>query len=103
MENSFKFNALFKRRRHQHGKHGRKNGCDRECRNSLIQAELNREYTVLKINTGNDKIGDFLFSLGCYPGGKVTVVAKIANQYVIVVKDARYSIGKELAGCIVIG
>ncbi|MDD3027892.1 MAG: ferrous iron transport protein A [Erysipelotrichaceae bacterium] len=102
MENSFKFTGLFKRRRRHHCNHGRKNNCGHGRGNSLIHAELNQEYTIKKIRADNDKIGNFLFSLGCFPGSKVTVVSKIANQYVIVIKNARYSIDKELAWCIVV-
>ena len=45
---------------------------------------------------------DFLFTLGCFEGEKVTVISVLADNYIIHVKDARYSIDKELARAILI-
>lgn len=102
MENTFKGRGFF--RRHRKHQNCAKRGFDgsHECRNSLIYADLNKEYTVRKIRSDDPKINDFLFTLGCYPGEVVTVVSKITNQYVIVIKDARYSIDQQLASRIVV-
>lgn len=68
--------------------------------NTIANAELKKEYTISKIDTGDKEIMDFLFTLGCYENEKITVISKLAGQFVIVVKDARYSIDDELAECI---
>ncbi len=102
MDNTVKFRGFFKRQRKHKNCQGRGFERNHECDNSLIYANLNQEYTIRKIRTGDMKIKDFLFTLGCYPGETVTVVSKIANQYVIVIKDARYSIDQQLASCIVV-
>ena len=49
-----------------------------------------------------DEIKNFLFTLGCYEGESVTIVSVLAEIYVISVKDARYSIDKDLAEAILI-
>lgn len=69
-------------------------------KNTLAYAQLNKEYTIEEITTDNDEMRDFLFTLGCYEGEKITLLSILSDQYVIVIKDARYSINKELAECI---
>lgn len=68
----------------------------------LTSAKINREYTVKAVETNNSEVQDFLFTLGCYAGEAITVVSILADQYVVVVKDARYSIDRDLAECIVV-
>lgn len=70
--------------------------------NTLAKAELGKEYIIKKVDTDDQEIKDFLFTLGCYENEKITLVSKLAGQFVIVVKDARYSIDVDLAECIFI-
>lgn len=69
---------------------------------NLSQALLNRQYIIKKVNTDDSELKNFLFTLGCYEGEEVTVISTFVENYVISVKDARYSIDKELAQAIVI-
>ncbi len=69
---------------------------------SLVHAHLEQEYAIALIETQDQSIKDFLFTLGCYPGEKITVISNVANQYVIVIKDARYSIDGNLAAAIIL-
>lgn len=69
---------------------------------NLTQANVNTEYSIKHIETKDAELKNFLFTLGCYEGEKVTVISMLAENYIITVKDARYSIDKELAGAIVI-
>ncbi len=69
---------------------------------ALTDAKMNMEHTIKSIETGNQEIQDFLFTLGCYEGESITVISMLGDQYCIVIKDARYSIDKDLADCIVI-
>ncbi|MBC7958692.1 MAG: ferrous iron transport protein A [Vallitaleaceae bacterium] len=69
---------------------------------ALTGARINREYTIKSVETNNNEVQDFLFTLGCYEGETITVISILADQYVVVVKDARYSIDKDLAECILI-
>lgn len=70
--------------------------------NNLSQASLNTEYKIKKIETVKEDLREFLFTLGCYKGEKVTVISVLSENYVIVLKDARYSIDQELAKVIII-
>lgn len=69
---------------------------------NLAQGRINTEYIIKNIDTNDEEIKDFLFTLGCYEGEAVTVISILAENYVISVKDARYSIDKDLAEAIVI-
>ncbi|MFP4660771.1 MAG: ferrous iron transport protein A [Halanaerobiales bacterium] len=70
---------------------------------SLSEAEVNKEYTIKEVRTNDVEMKNFLFTLGCYEGEIVTLISILAENYVISVKDARYSIDKELAETIIIG
>ena len=77
-------------------------GCWSDTVSNLTQAELNRGYKIKRINTCDEELKDFLFTLGCYEGERVTVISILSGNYTILVKDARYSIDKELAEAICI-
>lgn len=64
---------------------------------NLAEGKMNVSYIIESIDTDNAEIKDFLFTLGCYEGEKVTIISKLAENYVISVKDSRYSIDKDLA------
>ena len=68
----------------------------------LRQAELGKEYTIRQINTGDREVDAFLFSLGCYAGGTITVVAHRRSGCTVSIKDARYSIDVPLAEAILV-
>lgn len=68
----------------------------------LSEAKVDVEHTIKEIKTNDDEIKSFLFTLGCYEGEKVTVISVLAENYVISIKDARYSIGVELAEAIIV-
>ena len=69
---------------------------------TLQNAELGREYIIQRIDTDDEELDSFLFSLGCYSGEPITVVARKRIGCVISVKDARYSIDDQLAQAIVV-
>lgn len=77
---------------------------DRKIHNglTLATAKINVQYEIQAIHTSNKEIQDFLFTLGCYEGEVITLISILGDQYVIVLKDARYSIDKSLAACILI-
>lgn len=70
--------------------------------NYLSKAEVDVEYTIKKIKTDDEEIRNFLFTLGCYEGEKITVISKLAENYIVSIKDARYSIDTELAEAIIV-
>ena len=69
---------------------------------TLLTAEEGREYTVLSINTNDDELNAFLFSLGCYSGEPITVVTHRKSGCIVSIKDGRYSIDRGLAGVILL-
>ena len=69
---------------------------------TLRDAELGREYHVCSVETKDEELNDFLFSLGCYSGEPVTVIARTWTGYVIAIKDGRYNIDRQLAAAILI-
>ncbi len=66
---------------------------------SLRKCKLGETYEVVKIE-GKPKTQKFLFSLGCSEGSLVTLISKIAGNYVIHVKDSRYAIDEKMAKAI---
>jgi ferrous iron transport protein A len=69
---------------------------------NLSKAELGREYIVRRIETDDEELNAFLFSLGCYSGEPITVVSRRWSSCVVSIKDGRYCIDKALAEAIVI-
>lgn len=67
---------------------------------TLLQAEEGKEYIIRSIETEDEELDAFLFSLGCYAGEPITVVARRRGSLVISVKDGRYSIDSQLADVI---
>ncbi|MBR2972554.1 MAG: ferrous iron transport protein A [Clostridia bacterium] len=69
---------------------------------TLLNAEEGREYTVVSINTDDEELNSFLFSLGCYSGEPITVIKRRKHGSVISIKDGRYSIDNALADAIAV-
>ena len=67
---------------------------------TLKDAVEGKEYTVNSINTDDDELNSFLFSLGCYSGEAITVVSHLKNSCVVSIKDGRYNIDHQLADAI---
>lgn len=69
---------------------------------TLNEAQEGIEYTVKSIDTDDEELDAFLFSLGCYSGEKITVVSRRRKTCVVAIKDARYSIDSQLADAITV-
>lgn len=69
---------------------------------NLTQAEAEKEYIIKSIETEDEELDAFLFSLGCYAGEPITVISFNKGGCVVSIKDGRYSIDKELAEAIII-
>ena len=66
----------------------------------MKDAVIGQEYIVKEIDTDDEELNAFLFSLGCYSGETVTVISRRRGTCVISVKDGRYSIDTQLAEAI---
>lgn len=69
---------------------------------NLTQAIEGKEYWITQIQTGDEELESFLFSLGCYSGEPITVVSRKKGGCVVSIKDGRYSIDNQLAQAILI-
>ena len=69
---------------------------------NLLNAEEGREYTIIELDTDDEELEDFLFSLGCYSGEPITVVSFSKGGCVVAIKDGRYNIDNQLAEAITI-
>ena len=59
---------------------------------TLLDALDGQEYIIKQINTDDEELNAFLFSLGCYVGEPVTVVSHL--------KGGRYNIDNQLASAV---
>ena len=69
---------------------------------TLRTAEEGKEYIIQQIQTDDEELDAFLFSLGCYEGEPITVISHRKGGCIVSIKDGRYSIDRELADTIVI-
>ena len=69
---------------------------------TLIQAEEGKEYIIKRIETDDEELDAFLFSLGCYSGEPITVISRKKGTCVVSIKDGRYSIDNQLAEAIIV-
>ncbi len=69
---------------------------------NLKEAKEGIEYVIRRIDTDDEELNSFLFSLGCYSGEPITVVSKKRGGCVVSIKDSRYNIDNQLAEAIII-
>lgn len=69
---------------------------------NLTTAQEGKEYIISGIETEDEELNAFLFSLGCYSGEPITVVARRKSSCTVSVKDGRYSIDNQLAEAIIV-
>ena len=64
---------------------------------TLLQAQPGIDYIIERIDTEDEELNSFLFTLGCYSGEVITVVAHRRTGTVVSIKDGRYTIDRQLA------
>ncbi|MBM6921152.1 ferrous iron transport protein A [Phocea massiliensis] len=69
---------------------------------TLKEATEGLEYTIKQIETDDEEMNAFLFSLGCYTGEPITVISHLKGGCVVSIKDGRYNIDNQLADAIVV-
>lgn len=69
---------------------------------NLTNAEEGKEYIIERIETDDEELDAFLFSLGCYRGEPITVISHIKAGCIVSIKDGRYTIDTQLAEAIII-
>ena len=68
----------------------------------LTTAVEGKEYIIQRIDTEDEELNSFLFSLGCYSGEPITVISRRRCGCTVAIKDGRYNIDNQLAAAIVI-
>ena len=68
----------------------------------MKNAEEGKEYVIQHIDTDDEELDAFLFSLGCYSGESITVVTRRRSGCTVSIKDGRYNIDNQLADAIVV-
>ena len=68
----------------------------------LTKVEEGKEYIIQRIETDDEDLNAFLFSLGCYSGEPITVVARRRGSCTVSIKDGRYNIDFQLAEAIIV-
>lgn len=69
---------------------------------NLREAQEGTEYIIKEINTDDQELNAFLFSLGCYSGETITVISHRKSGCTVSIKDARYNIDNQLAEAIIV-
>ena len=69
---------------------------------TLLTAAEGKEYLIQRIETNDEELDSFLFSLGCYAGEPITVVSRRRGSLTVAIKDGRYNIDHQLAEAIFI-
>ena len=67
---------------------------------NLTLAIEGQEYIIKDVDTFDEELDAFLFSLGCYSGEPITVVSRKKKTCVVSIKDSRYCIDSDLAAAI---
>lgn len=69
---------------------------------NLLNAQEGVEYIIKDIQTDDEELNSFLFTLGCYSGEPITVVAFRKGGCTVSIKDSRYNIDNQLAEAIIV-
>lgn len=68
---------------------------------TLLDGTPGTSYEITSIDTDDDELNHFLFSLGCYEGEMVGLISITGSNMVISIRDGRYNIDKQLAQTII--
>ena len=69
---------------------------------NLWTAQEGKEYIIQRIETDDQELNAFLFSLGCYSGEPITVVSHRRGSCIVAIKDGRYCVDTRLAAAIIV-
>ncbi len=62
----------------------------------LSKAKIGQTAIVASVDS-NEKTTKFLFTLGCFEGEEITLISKLADNFVVNIKDSRYAIDAKMA------
>ena len=67
---------------------------------NLKTAQEGKQYLIQQIETNDEELEAFLFSLGCYAGEPITVISRRWGGCTVAIKDGRYNMDHHLAAAI---
>ena len=67
----------------------------------LLKAKIGQTFNIERVE-GKEKTKKFLFTLGCFEGEEITLISKLAGNYIVIIKDSRYAIDESMAKVIVL-
>lgn len=67
----------------------------------LLKAKVGETFNIHRVE-GKEKVKKFLFTLGCFEGEEITLISKLAGNYIVNIKDSRYALDESMAKSIVI-
>ena len=67
----------------------------------LSKVKMGETFMVKQVE-GKEKVKKFLFTLGCFEGEEITLISKLAGNYIVIIKDSRYAIDESMAKVIVL-
>jgi len=67
----------------------------------LSKAQIGETFNIKQVE-GKEKIKKFLFTLGCFEGEEITLISKLAGNYIVNIKDSRYALDEGMAKAIVL-
>lgn len=68
----------------------------------LTAGDLATNYIIDEVKTNDEELDDFLFTLGCFKGERITIVSRVGNSLVVAIKDGRYNIDTNIADAIIV-
>ena len=68
----------------------------------LSEAQEGKEYIIQRLETDDEELNAFLFSLGCYSGEPITVIARRRGGCTVSIKDGRYNMDQQLSEAIIL-
>ena len=69
---------------------------------NLTMVQEGTEHIIQLIDTDDEELNAFLFSLGCYSGEPITVITRRKSGCTVAIKDGRYNMDNQLAEAIVV-
>lgn len=59
-------------------------------------------YTIKDIDTDDEDLRSFLFTLGCYSGEPITVISRKKGGCTVSIKDGRYNIDDMISRAVIV-
>ena len=69
---------------------------------NLMSVPEGKEHIIFRLNTQDEELNSFLFTLGCYSGEPITVIRRRKSGCTVAIKDGRYNIDARLAKAITV-